>query len=537
MPVLQHGPVARLPTLWLACLLCLVSAAAAQEPPPPDRPEVRRVIVGSAGDAELITLTHALRDRDDATRTQYATVVRRRAAGAEADDWRVVARYARQVAAAVNLGDREMAVLLEPTPDPAATRPAAAELRLLTVSDDLPAISDPAFDPRAVPVEARVDAPPGVRLLDLAAAPLDGTVTLHALGDAGGVFARQAGQWRRIASLPDGLAPADADLAGGDRLAVAGRLGGAVGLWVWEQDAWRQVGRVPAESFAVVEGVPATFGGPLLLVDDARVVRFDAGGTPESVALDWALPEDVEVVPGTGGLAAGAMAVGSVRLARTIDRTAEFVEDNGPSTTRDVVARLSLDPDTLRPVTAGDGPAATTLPLVRYNGPRLGQVLPLILYGGLIVASLGMLKKPDDPDAVPPADVGADLAPLLPRALAGLFDALPVLFVAGVLLGMGGRIPAEGRWMLVVIGLATYVALPLIGEVSVGRSAGKAIFGLRVVRAADGAAVPTSAAVSRGLIRPLDLAIAAAPMWFTPRRQRLGDFAAGTTVVRSPVRQ
>ena len=531
-------PVARLTPTWLACLLALALAAvAAAQDPPPDRPEVRRVIVGSAGDAELITLTHALRDRDDATRTQYSTVVRRRAAGAEADDWRVVARYARQVAAAVNLGDREMAVLLEPTPDPAATRPAAAELRLLTVSDDLPAISDPAFDPRAVPVEARVDAPEGVRLLDLAAAPVDGVVTLHALGDAGGVFAREDGGWREVTGLPDGVAPADADLAGGDLLAVAGRVGGAVGLWVFEGDAWRRVGRVPAGTFAVIEGVPATFGGPLLLVDAARVVRFDADGTPESVALDWTLPADVEVVPGTGGLGSGAMAIGSVRLARTIDRTPEFAQDNGPSTTRDVVARLSLDPATLRPVTAGEGPAASTLPLVRYNGPRLGQVLPLLLYGGLVVASLGMLRKPADDAEIPPADVKTDLAPLLPRALAGAFDALPVLFVLGVMAGAGGRIPAEGRWVLIAVGLVTYVALPLMGELTVGRSAGKAILGLRVVRAADGGPIATSAAVSRNLIRPLDLAIGAATMWFTPKRQRLGDFAAGTAVVRSPVRQ
>ena len=517
-----------------AVLLLICAVRVAASPPPPDRPEVRNVLVGEAGDAELLTIVHAYRDPDDATATKVRTTIRRRSVGAEAGDWATVARYARPASAVVALGERELAVLLDAPPADAATRPGMPEVRRLTVSSDLPSISDPRFDPRAVPVEAVVPPPPGVRLLDLAAS----RGTLFALGDDAGLWQLGEAGWSRAIDLPDGLAPVGADLASGDRVALAGRLGGEVGVWVVRQvdsaAAWEEVGSVEAAEFRLVPGVAATLGGPMLVAWDgaeSRVVRFRDGGT-EAVPVDWTLAQDHAggVTDDGEPFVAGGAAAGAVRLVRRVERTPDAAESaNG----RHLLVRTSLDPTTLRPT--GDPPPARPVDLGGgFAGPRLGEAMPLLLYGALVFLSLGALRKPTAENA-PAADVAGDLAAYGPRLAAAAFDALPLLFVVGLLLSAGGRMTGEGRWLLAAAGVVAYLGLPMAGEMTVGRSAGKAILGLRVVRAADGAPCPAGAAVVRNLLRPADLLVLAVPMFLTKKRQRLGDLAAKTAVVRSPV--
>ena len=63
------------------------------------------------------------------------------------------------------------------------------------------------------------------------------------------------------------------------------------------------------------------------------------------------------------------------------------------------------------------------------------------------------------------------------------------------------------------------------------------IFGLRVANL-DGSRVTPRAAVVRNVLRIVDLTLALFPLvmvFFSPLRQRLGDVAAGTLVVRSGV--
>lgn len=68
-----------------------------------------------------------------------------------------------------------------------------------------------------------------------------------------------------------------------------------------------------------------------------------------------------------------------------------------------------------------------------------------------------------------------------------------------------------------------------------GQSPGKRLLRLRVVRA-DGQPVSASASLVRNLLRAIDsfMAIGVAVMMIDGRSRRLGDFAAGTVVVREP---
>jgi uncharacterized RDD family membrane protein YckC len=86
-------------------------------------------------------------------------------------------------------------------------------------------------------------------------------------------------------------------------------------------------------------------------------------------------------------------------------------------------------------------------------------------------------------------------------------------------------------WMALVL-LACFVA-----EVLTGRTPGKAVLGLRVARARDGGVPSTGMIAVRTLLRVIDglpffYALGALAILLTPTRQRVGDLAARTVVVR-----
>ncbi len=80
------------------------------------------------------------------------------------------------------------------------------------------------------------------------------------------------------------------------------------------------------------------------------------------------------------------------------------------------------------------------------------------------------------------------------------------------------------------------VVYALVAEAVWGRTLGKLVLGLEVVRAADGARCGWRGAIIRNLLRPFDLIFAGMPgallIMVSRRRQRLGDLAGGTLVVR-----
>ena len=90
----------------------------------------------------------------------------------------------------------------------------------------------------------------------------------------------------------------------------------------------------------------------------------------------------------------------------------------------------------------------------------------------------------------------------------------------------------DGGPALALFGLwfAYYVAL----EATLGATLGKLLLGVRV-RTTDGGPIGWTASLARNLLRAVDVGfcfVGAVLIWTSPRRQRLGDRAAGTVVVQ-----
>jgi uncharacterized RDD family membrane protein YckC len=106
-------------------------------------------------------------------------------------------------------------------------------------------------------------------------------------------------------------------------------------------------------------------------------------------------------------------------------------------------------------------------------------------------------------------------------ALAGQVSASP----AGVEFNLEGG-PA---FALFALGFVYYIAM----EATFGATLGKFLVGVRV-RTSDGNRIGWTASLVRNLVRVVDVCFAmigALLIWTSPRRQRLGDRAAGTVVV------
>ena len=138
-----------------------------------------------------------------------------------------------------------------------------------------------------------------------------------------------------------------------------------------------------------------------------------------------------------------------------------------------------------------------------------------------------------------------------PRAQALVVDAL-VLFVAWLLVALVWYLALVGAGSFAEVGpqsptaqplwVLAAVAVPLyfwVAQAVWGRTLGMRAFGLRVVTTA-GRRPGTGAALVRTLLLAVDwlpacFVLGAVLIWVTPRRQRLGDLAARTVVVRSTV--
>jgi uncharacterized RDD family membrane protein YckC len=139
---------------------------------------------------------------------------------------------------------------------------------------------------------------------------------------------------------------------------------------------------------------------------------------------------------------------------------------------------------------------------------------------------------------LPPASVAA-------RIGSGVLDVLAMCVVAfGVLfLALVASLDADGALQHVaLVGslMAVFLVYPTTVEtVTRGKSLGKLVLGLRVVRD-DGGTVTAQQAFVRALVAvPEIYALSGGPAFFSclvsPRGKRLGDYAAGTYVVRDRV--
>lgn len=138
-------------------------------------------------------------------------------------------------------------------------------------------------------------------------------------------------------------------------------------------------------------------------------------------------------------------------------------------------------------------------------------------------------------------------AGLVRRFVAVFLDAVIVLFPLAIVVGLlfgggyseredgsvnaGVTVDGNASWALLALALAYYI----VSEALTGMTVGKRIVGIRVVTE-RGAHVGLGAAVIRNLLRPVDALffylVGALFALASSRRQRLGDRAAGTVVVR-----
>jgi len=135
------------------------------------------------------------------------------------------------------------------------------------------------------------------------------------------------------------------------------------------------------------------------------------------------------------------------------------------------------------------------------------------------------------------------LAPyLLIRLLAFLIDVPGIAFLAIAFVyggfGLDSRFGARSGHAsfagLALASLGGALVFAMLCEGIVGTTLGKALFALHVHRARGGYA-GLGRALVRAILRPVDLLLIGPLLAaVTPRHQRLGDFAAGTTVARSP---
>lgn len=535
----------------LACFACLCALSWAEPARGQETPALTNVASLASGQSELLATTRVFPDPSDPNaRVAVAGLYRRMVAGGS-DEWQALARYQRPIRALADLGDGNVAVLLGSVPSVdaslAATRPTPrTDVRLLSFARNLPSLADPGFDPRAAPVESAAPAAPaGVIFLDLTAArhttQAGGKRSLLALGDDGGLYTLQGGEWKLIVELPQGVQVAGADLADAGSPALAARSdAGQVNVYVLQNGAWQLAGSTAGERFRLVEHAQPTLGGPMLYVfgDEAETLVRLNGQAPEIVAVPWNLDAEafaavaldrLETLPDPR---AAVVALGSVRLVRTLPLKEGVLSDEGVSA---LLAQLSLDPTTLSATDAEGNPLPPSL--VKIGDATMRQVerlTEIALYGLLLLASIALLRQPGMAAGATASLSAADLKPLLAplplRLAAGAIDALPLFIVAGLRFGAAGQLSDASEATVVLVGGLVYLGLPLVCELLSGRSFGKAIFGLQVV-GTNGEPAPVASILLRNLLRPIDL-VTGWLLLVTPLRQRLGDLIAHTVVVR-----
>jgi uncharacterized RDD family membrane protein YckC len=118
-----------------------------------------------------------------------------------------------------------------------------------------------------------------------------------------------------------------------------------------------------------------------------------------------------------------------------------------------------------------------------------------------------------------------------PRFLAVLIDGLIIGAVTGILSFPFRDAPGAWGGSIGLLAILYYIVL----EATQGATLGKMALGLRVVKV-DGSPISWSESIIRNLLRIVDslffYLVGAILIWNSPLRQRLGDRAAGTVVVR-----
>ena len=449
------------------------------------------------------------------------TVVWFRPLGGGHDSWREYARFdARVLALAERAGD--LAVLLEV----AASGPGRTQLRYVHNS------MEPAS--RAVDVGG-TSLPTGVTPLDIAGG--SGGAPLLVLGVADGTTAawKLTGTlWQPLADFPDDVQNAEASaidlFSVGRRILLAAETQPRrVSVFEEAGGQWQPLGALPLApeetGWMAINGpgeVPPTL---YIHGESDRVVQV-SGGEPgaqgPSRILAFDPPEAAEVVLSPKDSRTAAVALGSLRVLRGASKgEGEDIQS--------VLLEVALDPVSLERV---GGEEAVVLSFGSFQAELREQLITLLLYALLVVAVVAVLRQ----RPLPPTDrlrsVAQQLAPLHIRFVAGCIDCLPLVVAVAAWWLAGDRLGSAGQWMLSIGALLVYFGHVAAAEAATGRTLGKMIFGLQVVRS-DGTEAGPGAILLRNILRPLDVPTGGLGLaWLNPLRQRLGDIAAGTVVIR-----
>jgi uncharacterized RDD family membrane protein YckC len=127
------------------------------------------------------------------------------------------------------------------------------------------------------------------------------------------------------------------------------------------------------------------------------------------------------------------------------------------------------------------------------------------------------------------------------RLGAGIVDAFAVVAMLVVIVNRAQTMDAVWQvdskfFVPYFISIAITIAHTTVGELIYGRSIGKMLFGLKVTNL-EGQAASAKAILIRNLLRIVDFGLWGIPLvlvLYSPLRQRAGDVAAGTLVLRQP---
>jgi uncharacterized RDD family membrane protein YckC len=341
------------------------------------------------------------------------------------------------------------------------------------------------------------------------------------------LFRLDRGQWSAVAPLPSHLLPATAPLAmtvidARPLIAAVTEDGAIRTAQLTDGNAWIDRGTIrPTTPVARVD----------LLRFRGRPTLWAAGNVGAGVVYHfengWQGPSELRTDPplGPGTDRAAAVAFGRLRLLYAGGDRVLFEQSFNPDGTPD------------------NAPTQATVQALPPD-PQLTRLIQLGVMVLLMFVMLSTLRRRGSiQEAMRRADKLA-LAPLLTRFLAGIIDALPLIAVPVFVLLTSPTLEAgqermndpviqawEGGAALV------YLAYTAIAEMLFSRTLGKWIFGMRVANL-DGTRPSGRAVLIRNVMRLVDITLALFPLimvFLSPLRQRIGDVAAGTLVVRSGV--
>ncbi len=342
------------------------------------------------------------------------------------------------------------------------------------------------------------------------------------------LFRLQRGAWQHVAALPpgvDGEPGRNLSLASAERkptivtvgpsLTIDGSASMQLTAWQWHNDRWNRRSQWTAP---------------------AAISAIHAFDSLDCVAV-WTAADNhlgqVHVLVGDGdGHDLNLSGHAAVRAVNQIAGMIRLYYVDG-----DKIMERRFDPRKL----TEDG-AATELRLV-----RLGEEPPHLKWvqGGLLallVLAMGSAMMRRGKQQIKIDFKKLQLAPLGKRLLAGSIDAIPL--IVGMMWVVSHYPQSQFRelqelyrapdiimqgWLVMGI----YLAILTATEVLFGRSVGKMLTGLRVLRL-DGASPGAVAMFVRNFLRVIDLGMTGVTLvliLMLPLRQRIGDIAAGTVVV------